>query len=340
MKCQKMKHVIVFGLLCLCLSGCTETNQAAENPSSETVKEQSTIMPQEATSESAEAETSKSEATPESSTAEIAMDPYSEDLIGAKGGYIFVPINGETYRYDNGTGPKGTATIKELLFEFFDNPIGADGYGYEYKIYSLEEFPKFELLMATITDVKDGLTETVYLTYKPLEKTSNPSELASAIADGIFVIKQGKPYANEDMWLSFYEKTSEGLSASVIIGYYYEMPANASQDYSAANQNDYPLMFYKTLEYDGTGYCISPVHKIDGKYVIHEEVGYDSPASTWKYLMHYTGTPRPGSADKRFTQYEGYVLTDDNTVTWDDIELDTVNCLWTIRNDKIYLEYK
>ena len=60
------------------------------------------------------------------------------------------------------------------------------------------------------------------------------------------------------------------------------------------------------MSFDGKKYIIESVE--DGKRFSKE----------YQYLVKYEG--RPNSATATFSKYTYYVLVDDNTVTWDDIE--------------------
>ena len=55
--------------------------------------------------------------------------------------------------------------------------------------------------------------------------------------------------------------------------------------------------------------------------------------------MHYEGIPREGSVPSTITYYDRYVLMDDNTLTWDEIELDRLDGITIIRTHEISREY-
>ncbi|MCR4896990.1 MAG: hypothetical protein K5891_09475 [Lachnospiraceae bacterium] len=99
---------------------------------------------------------------------------------------------------------------------------------------------------------------------------------------------------------------------------YRDDPERMSEELREATIEDDPSLFLKRLTYDGTTFLTEPLHKVDGEYVVHEEVGYDSPAATWQCLMHYEGeSPYEFSL---FTYYDIYVLTNRDDVTWEELQ--------------------
>lgn len=76
-----------------------------------------------------------------------------------------------------------------------------------------------------------------------------------------------------------------------------------------------------------------------GKSAVLEVPGYDSPAKSYSYLMHYTDKAQyPAS---QYTTYDKYVLTNDNTATWGDLEWGTLssNSNDYIDFTEVYCEY-
>ena len=255
-----------------------------------------------------------------------------------KGSTFFIPINGKIALYEIFPYPAETPTKLELLSSFLEDPLGLASYQYQYDIYSLKEYPLYELLLVTITDTKDGATSDLYIGSKSLVKTSDPSELEKAITDGLYVLKNGRYYANEEVMTRFYQNAEQGNPASMLIAMYYEL-GNVSAELYEAEKDNYPQMYYNLLKYDGKEFMLSPVHVVDDQYVVYEIPGFDSPTSTWKYLMHYEGTPTPGSVPANIIGYNRYVLTNDNTVTWEAIETDRLDGITEISSKEISVEY-
>lgn len=65
------------------------------------------------------------------------------------------------------------------------------------------------------------------------------------------------------------------------------------------------MIYIFNLTYDGIG------------YTLHWREGNTEQVRNYKYLMHYTGDAPTTYAT--YDTYARYVLTNDNTVTWEDI---------------------
>ena len=89
--------------------------------------------------------------------------------------------------------------------------------------------------------------------------------------------------------------------------HYYSLrePEHYDPDYYESVKNDYPKMYVYDLTYDGEVYR---EHHFEGT----EEIVNEFP-----YLMHYVW--KPDSPKALFDSQILYVLTDDDTVTWDEI---------------------
>ena len=99
------------------------------------------------------------------------------------------------------------------------------------------------------------------------------------------------------------------------------------------------MLFASELVYDGDGFTTNPLH-YDGNGFSESYIeGYDSPPTTWKYLMRYTG--KPSSATALFSDYDRYVLVNDNTVSWEDIERGMYSSQLSdgIPFDEVFCEY-
>lgn len=106
----------------------------------------------------------------------------------------------------------------------------------------------------------------------------------------------------------FVKTTDEGKSASVRLAFYYTLddPSKLSAEYYEEVKDDYPVLFVQDLTYDGEKYIIESLEK--GRLTSQE----------YKYLVKYEG--EPSSAHATFSWYTYYVLVDDNSMTWEDIE--------------------
>ena len=128
----------------------------------------------------------------------------------------------------------------------------------------------------------------------------------------------GSISSGRGIWADFAAKAEAGTPASVRIANAFTLRGSLSDDLREACKEDYPSLYLSELSFDGSSYTISPVHRINGEYTICEIKGYDNPVTAYRYMMHYTGKPR--SAAALFTSYDKYVLTNDDTVTWEDLE--------------------
>ena len=317
------------------------TSQEEESVSGSSSEEgsQAQVASSEGSSEST-AQTGTEAGDPSVTTDPVTTTTVIEEAC-LKASVYYVPVGSSFAPYEIVGGTTDRVTKKDLIAEFREDSLGlgrpADMY--DHAIYSLEEYPDLDLLLVTVTNVKDGVMNEVYIAPKKPVKLAGATELEDAISEGIYVQKQGQVYANRDAMTKFYENSLNGTAGSLIIGYYYEMSDNVSQDYYMAYKDDYPVMYYALLSFDGTQFTIVRVDKVESGYEIHQELGYTAPTTTWKYLMHYEGVPREGSVPSTITYYDRYVLTDDNTVTWNEIELDSLDGIMTIHAYEISREY-
>lgn len=132
--------------------------------------------------------------------------------------------------------------------------------------------------------------------------------LDDAKSDNCVVFEDSDITYGQSAWDNFITAINNGKSSTVRLAFYYTLgnPSQYSKEYYEEIKDDYPILYIKDLSFDGKKYIIEGVE--DGKLVSKE----------YKYLMKYEG--RPNSATAIFSEYTYYVLVNDNTVTWDDIE--------------------
>ena len=125
--------------------------------------------------------------------------------------------------------------------------------------------------------------------------------------DGCVVIENGDVSFGQDIWEEFYKKTQKGKPATVRYVHYYSLrePEHYDPDYYESVKNDYPKMYVYDLTYDGE------------VYREHHFEGTEEIVNEFLYLMHYVW--KPDSPKALFDSQILYVLTDDDTVTWDEI---------------------
>lgn len=170
---------------------------------------------------------------------------------------------------------------------------------------------------------------------------SSEEELQQIIADGLVVLKGTNVISGKESFEAFYEKTSKGEKASILIASYFALRDEESYDpeYYEQIKDKYPTLYIQKIEYDGEYFNSYPVHRINGEYKVYEIIGEDSPAKSWKYLLHDTDIPDSKTAN--YTSCERYYLANDNTVTWRDIWSSWLSSTApsAIEADIVYSEY-
>ena len=244
------------------------------------------------------------------------MVPYDTELLGAHGGYIFIPINGETYRYETGDQDITDYTISDLIYEYTEEDI--PGEVYEHSVYSILEYPDYSVLYDVSKDQKYGDEFQVFIKYCPTMGVS--SDIIDAVLkSGYVIMKDGSVISGKEEWLDFYNMVTEGESATVrIVTIYTLEDDNCSEDLYEAAKYDYPFLFMRELSFDGEKYVTSPVHFDGENYNIEYVEGYDTPEKEWKYLKHFTG--KMTADNPIYSGYDRYILVNDENVdSWDDI---------------------
>jgi len=142
----------------------------------------------------------------------------------------------------------------------------------------------------------------------PYDQLPDDYSLENAKADGCIVFENLDITSGQSVWEHFIEKTTNGESSNARLAFYYTLndPSQYSEEYYEEIQNDYPVLYIMDLSYDGEKFKL--YHSKDGqKY-----------SSEYKYLVKYTGKPR--SAHATFSQYVYYVLVNDDSFTWTQVD--------------------
>lgn len=114
----------------------------------------------------------------------------------------------------------------------------------------------------------------------------------------------------EELWQEFYKSVTGNKPASVkIICYYTLNKEGVSSEYYEAEKDNYPVICLNEVDYDGKKFTITTR---DIKKAEPEAV------KEYQFLKRYIG--KPSSPFAIFSYYEYYVLVNDNSVTWPDIE--------------------
>ena len=306
---KTISAALVFAILASLASGCGAAGSSAADPAGKTGSVQ-------AEEHHAMAESTGCPAADESGfTVSAEMIPYDTEMTGSHGGYFFIPMNGNIYRYGTSSTVGPNVTKSDLVFEFVENGAGVD---YEHSVYQLQEYPGCDVLYDICREKNGKIMDEILIEYIPAAGVDE-GELDQALDSGFVMMENGSVIHGKDLWLAFCEKTESGEPASVRIGKYYTLDkTNADEEYYEAVKADYPALYLNELAFDGTRYTISPMHRDGTEYIVYEQPGYDNPVTSWKYLMHYTG--KPSSKTALFHTYDKYVLVNDDTVSWEDLE--------------------
>ena len=229
----------------------------------------------------------------------MSMVPTDTDLVGAHAGALFLPMDGNTYRYLlSDAAPEGV-TADKLLYTFTEKTL-YEGIGWE--VYSLKEYPD----LSAVLMISGANTEWL-CKYSPPGRCSDTA-LQEAIDAGYVVMEEGIAFHGQDVWKEFYDLTQQGKAASVTIADYHTLdPDRCSSEYYETFSQDYPSLNMYQLSYDGKTYTLS--------FVSDNELY----TKTYAYLMKYDTTEFYTMSHKTPEGRYTYVLTHDNTVTWDEL---------------------
>ena len=144
--------------------------------------------------------------------------------------------------------------------------------------------------------------------HKALDKLPKDYSYEDAIADGCVMFKNGDVTSGEAIWQEFLNAVDSGKKATVRLADYFtiEDPSRYAPELYEEVKDDYPMLFIKDLTFDGDQYITESYE--DGKL----------SSATYKFLMKYEGEPRSDTA--LYYSYLYYVLVNDDTLTWDEIE--------------------
>ena len=141
--------------------------------------------------------------------------------------------------------------------------------------------------------------------------TQPPEQLLKEVKrDGFVVMENGDVSVGQELWSAFYEATRAGTPASVKLATYHTLEhQNVSDEYLAEHGDEYPVIYLAELSFDGKVYTYRSLNGQDGV------TGF---TRTYEYLMRYEDVPKSETAT--FESCERYVLTHDDTVTYDRLQ--------------------
>lgn len=142
----------------------------------------------------------------------------------------------------------------------------------------------------------------------PIDQLPEDYTLVDAKSDHCVVFEDDDITCGQSAWDKFVLATTKGKPATVRLAYYYTLgkPSQYSKEYYEDIKEDYPVLYIKDLRFDVEKYMIESVE--DNKLISKE----------YKYLVKYEG--EPNSTTATFSKYKYYVLVNEQTITWDDIE--------------------
>ena len=132
--------------------------------------------------------------------------------------------------------------------------------------------------------------------------------LSWAESQPVVVRRDSDCSSGKEIWDAFYGSVQAGKPASVLCADYYTLDdQNIDPELYEAEKDQYPVLFFTLVKYDGSSFnyqcrCSS------GETLDSED--------TFKYLL-YMPQELPDTAKHRHS--DNYVLTDDDSVTWDQI---------------------
>lgn len=228
---------------------------------------------------------------------EIEMVPTTANVQGAFGEYLYVPLGDGTYRYERSEKDSSSVTPGELLYRFTEK---SDPFDVAWRVYEINESPEHRIVYAAAGD------EIWLYQYSP-PKRADANALSEAKASGCIIVADGDSTWGAEQWEAFYEMTQNGKPGSVKVAHYNTLdPERTDATAYEVYKEDYPSMFVIDLAYDGKAFTINWTEQ-DTSYL-----------RQYKYLMKYEDTiPARLSAQTR--AITRYVLTNDNTVTWDEL---------------------
>lgn len=192
-------------------------------------------------------------------------------------------------------GKTWNETTEEVDFEHQSQP----GNGMYIQWDGIGTLPEGQYLIGqefcTEPDPTKGQRFTVYASFeingesgkiKSLEELPELYSAEQAMIDGCFVSEDGVARHNQEIFHSFAQNAANGIP-----GFIRMFNCHYGEDYQWKAMD---------LRYDGEQFILQ-----------------GSDTYTFRYLKHFTGEKdRPDAA---YDSYEYYVLTNDNTVTWDDV---------------------
>lgn len=242
---------------------------------------------------------------PTSAVDKELMTPAVADIKGVFDSYLYVPLQGHTYRYESMEygNDADSFTKDKRIYQFTEE---ADPQNVNWQVFSLIEYPDYSVVLAIAGKDYKSLYR-----YSP-SKRSDPDALQQAEKDGCVIMQDGDVALGQQTWQDFVKAAEEGKHVSVKLAHYYTLdPKTCSEQYYEAYKEDYPVLYRYDLLYDGNG------------YILRWKEGNSEYVRSYPYLLCDTGDKLSLYAD--YDSYIQYILTNDNTVTWEEIWKSTIS---------------
>ncbi|MBQ2709395.1 MAG: hypothetical protein IJF67_14090 [Clostridia bacterium] len=229
----------------------------------------------------------------------VAMTPTAADVVGAFDAYLYVPMDGDIYRFELANEDAAAYTRGAEIYRFIEE---ADPKNVEWRVYAVKEVPDGSAVIAEAGE------DYRHLYRYSRAKAANPAELAQAKANGKIVLEDGAATSGEALWQAFVDKTARGEADAVEIVHWYTLErGNYDAKYLEVYREDYPALHALDLMYDGKAFTLR-----------WEEAGTPHEL-TYQYLRKFEDTvPSPYSAHEP-QSVTRYVLTNHKTADWDDL---------------------
>ena len=230
---------------------------------------------------------------------EYIMIPTTANVTGAFDSYLYVPIDGANYRYERIADDPASVTKGKQIHTFTEEAGPQD---VEWHVYAVGEYPNHSVVLAEAGDDYVQLYR-----YSP-SKAVPSDRLTAAQASGMITLENGDVTFGQELWETFYRKTCVGNSASVKIAHYYTLDnGNYDETYYEVYKEDYPAMYTFDLTYDGDTYTLT-----------WNEYGTEH-VRKYKYLRKFEDTLMTQRSSVPPQKISRYVLTNNNTASWDDL---------------------
>ncbi len=226
--------------------------------------------------------------------ARTVMVPDTSGMEGAFGSYLWVPIDGEVYRYER-TVAAGESVKTGALLTTFTESEGASSR--RWSIWALADTPDYSTVLA-----EAGEDYRYLYTHSPA-RASDPAALKKARADGAVILEDGDLTSGADAWETFLARCDAGTDAEIALVHWHTLdPDTCSEEYYRAMRKDYPSMTEIRLTYNKDGYTLI-LSGADGQ--THRR---------YRYLSVFHQKTASGGIITR------WVLVHDKNLTWADIE--------------------